>query len=248
MVRAVFISDIHLIDSHSSRSQIVLRFLGKVAPQYDALFILGDLFDSWPATTPYLVRRFQPLLSKLKELVSGGIEVHYFEGNHDFHLGEYFSQLGVRVYRDQVIQQFGDKQVLIAHGDLGNPGERGYRLLRKLLRSAPAHWAFRTIPHSLVFGAGRFASQLSRRLTGARRVDLDAIRKVYREQAVKHFKEGCDVVLMGHTHIPDNFAHSVKGRDCQYLNTGDWLTHFTYVEFDGSQFYTREHPVKDLTL
>ena len=51
---------------------------------------------------------------------------------------------------------------------------------------------------------------------------------------------------MGHTHIPDDYSVEVDGRQCRYINTGDWVRHFTYLEFDGSQFYTRTHPVKDL--
>ena len=60
------------------------------------------------------------------------------------------------------------------------------------------------------------------------------------------FQQGYDVVLMGHTHLPDDIETRVDGRPCRYINTGDWVRHFTYLEFDGSQFYTKTHPVKDL--
>lgn len=247
---AIFLSDVHLRDADSVKSKLVIRFLQEVASQFERIYILGDLFDAWPGTTAYLVRSFRPVIQTLRNLVEAGHELHYIEGNHDFRLGQYFTEsLGIHVHPDGFEQSWNGKRVYMAHGDLGNPREFGYRILRRVLRSEPLHMALRAMPQEWIFKMGSRSSQLSRKYQNKVRSSdkSDAnIRRIYRETAEKIFRRGYDVVIMGHTHLPDDFTATVEGRECRYINTGDWIRHFTYLEFDGSQFYTKSHPVKSL--
>lgn len=244
---AIFLSDVHLKDSNSIKSQLVIRFLQEIASQYQQIFILGDLFDVWPGTTPYLLERYSAFLHLFKKMVKEGHEVHYVEGNHDFKLGSYFSEeLGVKTYPDSCIMKFGDKNVHMTHGDLGNPKEFGYRVLRKLLRSDPIQAAVQVVPAKLIFDVGARVSHLSRKYTTPKPVEQTEIKHIYRRTAERIFESGADVVLMGHTHLPDDVTSLVGNRHCRYINLGDWVRHFSYLEFDGTNFYTRTHPVKDL--
>lgn len=244
---AIFLSDVHLKDSDSLKTQLVMRFLQEIASRYGQIYILGDLFDVWPGTTPYLLERFAPVLQLLKRLVAEGHELHYIEGNHDFRLGNYFpEELGVKVYTDSLRVTMGDKKVHLSHGDLGNPKEIGYRALRKILRSEPVQMTMQVVPSKLVFDFGAKVSKLSRKYSSPKPVNLPEIKQVYRRAAEELFEEGMDMVLMGHTHLPDDLTTLVGDRYCRYINLGDWVSHFTYLEFDGSNFYTRTHPVKNL--
>lgn len=48
-----------------------------------------------------------------------------------------------------------------------------------------------------------------------------------REQLkLKHF----DFFIFGHRHLPLDLKVAEKSR---YINLGDWISHFTYAEFDG---------------
>lgn len=243
---AIFLSDVHLRDCDSVKTKLVIRFLQEVASRFERIFVLGDLFDVWPGTTNYLIKRFDPVISTLRGLVSDGHEVTYLEGNHDFRLGKYFSQeLGIRVFPDAHSEQFGDKRAYLAHGDLGNPKDLGYRCLRYVLRRNMLHQALRAFPEDLIFRVGLKSSQMSRKYQ-QRSPKIDTqIRQTYRRTAEQIFQEGFDVVIMGHTHLPDDVTTLVGSRSCRYINLGDWVSHFTYLEFDGSQFYTKTHPVKD---
>jgi UDP-2,3-diacylglucosamine hydrolase len=246
---AIFLSDVHLRDSVSVKSRLVVRFLQEVASQFEKIYILGDLFDVWPGTNAYLVRTFRPVIQVLKNLVEGGHEIHYIEGNHDFRLGEYFAEtLGIKVYPDQIIEQWNGKKIYMTHGDLGNPRQVGYRALRYILRRDLFQRFLTTIPSDFVYKVGIKSSSLSRRYQSqSKTVSTEAqIRQIYRKGAETIFREGYDVVLMGHTHLPDDVTTLVGERSCRYINIGDWVSHFTYLEFDGSQFYTKTHPVKDL--
>lgn len=244
---AIFLSDIHLKDCDSLKSRLVIRFFQEIASQYGNIYILGDLFDVWPGTSPYLIERFTPILKIFKGLVRDGHQIHYVEGNHDFKLGNYFTdELGIKTYPDFLEEDFAGKKVHMTHGDLGNPKEYGYRALRKILRNDLFQTTLQAVPQKFIFEAGDKFSKFSRKYTSPRPEKLTHVKQVYREAAEKLFQKGADMVLMGHTHIPDDVTSLVGDRYCRYINLGDWVSHFTYLEFDGSHFYTRTHPVKDL--
>lgn len=246
---AVFLSDVHLRDADSAKTQLVIRFLEDVASRFDRIYLLGDLFDVWPGTDAHLLRKFRPVIRTLKRLVKAGREVHYVEGNHDFLLGKYFSEkLGIQTHPNEHVETWNGKKVYMVHGDLGNPKDHGTKVLRYLLRSKAVHAAKALFPQKFVFQLGMRTSKASRDY-GTSRLDEDLktrIRTTYRDTALRLFRRGYDVVIMGHTHLPDDFRATVDARDCRYVNLGDWVFHFTYLEFDGSQFYTRTHPVKAL--
>lgn len=243
---ALFISDVHLQDATSVKTQVVTRFLQEKASQFKQVFILGDLFDVWPGTSDYLLKRFKPVTQVLGDLVKQGHEVFYIEGNHDFRLGPYFSDvLGIKVYTNELCVNFGDTKAYLAHGDLANRKERGYRLLRALLRQDLLHLAISPLPSKWIFDLGANTSKLSRTYQSVQRKPDEAtqIRQIYRAAAEEKFQEGYDLVVMGHTHLPDDLTTVINGRKHRYINTGDWVSHFTYLEFDGTEFYTKTHPV-----
>ncbi|NBT59612.1 UDP-2,3-diacylglucosamine diphosphatase, partial [bacterium] len=215
---AIFLSDVHLQDATSVKTRLVIRFLQEVASRFKKIFILGDLFDVWPGTTPYLIERFKPVTDVLHGLVCQGHEVHYIEGNHDFKLGPYFSSgLGIQVHPNDFSLNLGDKKVYLAHGDLGNPSERGYRILRGLLRQDLLHLALKPVPPKWIFDFGVKTSSASRRYQETKENPNGAtrIRQIYRATAEKIFYQGYDVVVMGHTHLPDDVTTLINGRKCR---------------------------------
>jgi UDP-2,3-diacylglucosamine hydrolase len=246
-MKALFISDVHLIDSYSPKTLAVVDFLEKKSSEFDHIFILGDLFDVWPGTTDYLIATFQPICEFFKKLIQKGCQIYYLEGNHDFRLGDYFTkEVGVKVYPNSFESRWGNKKVFLAHGDLGNPKEKGYRVLRSFLRSTWLHFLIKPIPKKWIFQLGQKTSQASRGYQKLTEEKTELIRQTYRNSARQLFEKGYDVVIMGHTHIPDDYSLNFGERECRYLNTGDWVSNFTYLEFDGVEFYTKRHSIAGL--
>ena len=248
-MRALFISDVHLQDGTSTKARVLIRFLEEEASRYDQLYILGDLFDVWPGTTGHLVRHYKPVLDVLGALARGGTAISYLEGNHDFRLGRYFTEeIGARVLENDHVDANGNdwngKRLYLSHGDLGNPKDFAYRGLRSVLRQPLLHGVLGLLPGAWVFALGASASRLSRKSKPPLTEEKAAlIRRVYRETARRICERGFDLVMMGHTHLPDDYRFELGGRACRYLNTGDWVRNFTYVEFDGTDFHARAHPV-----
>ena len=246
---AIFISDVHLRDSESVKTKLVMRFFQEVASKFDNIYILGDLFDVWPGTNAHLVRTFRPVIQVLKRLVEDGHQIHYLEGNHDFRLGEYFTKsIGLKVHSEKIEETWNGKRIFMMHGDLGNKKDHGYRILRKVLRHDLLHFAMKALPQEWIFKTGLKSSQMSRKYQKKVPKSEVAIRQIYRQAAEEIFLQGYDVVLMGHTHLPDDVCTLVNNRKCRYINTGDWVRHFTYLEFDGTEFYTKVHPVTNQQL
>ncbi len=244
---AIIVSDVHLRDGTSVKTTLFVRFLQEVASQFKKIYLLGDVFDVWPGTNSFLIRIYRPVLQALKNLVEDGHEVHFLEGNHDFRLGNYFQeQLGVIVHTDLIEETWNGKKIFMAHGDLGNPRDLGYKALRYVLRHDLTHTVLKALPEDYIYKMGAKTSQLSRKYQKNSEKIETQIRQTYRQTAEKIFRTGQDVVIMGHTHLPDDVTTLIGNRSCRYINTGDWVTHFTYLEFDGTQFYTKTHPLKTL--
>lgn len=224
-----------------------MQFLRGRVSEFDRVIILGDLFDVWPGTTPFLKKHFEPVTAALRSLSKTGHEVVYVEGNHDFRLGRYFEEeLGIRVYPNEWITEFGGRRAYLAHGDLGNPDDVGYRVLRRVLRSNLLHFAVSWMPGEWIYQVGTKTSGLSRGMEQVRMPSEDRVREIYRKTAKEILKAGnFDCVLFGHTHIPDDFKMDLGGREGRYLNSGDWLRNFTYLEFDGTDFYTKRNPLTE---
>ncbi len=56
------------------------------------LFLLGDLFDFWFEYKTVVPKGFVRVLGKLAELSDQGVEIHFFAGNHDLWIQDYFQK------------------------------------------------------------------------------------------------------------------------------------------------------------
>ncbi len=200
----------------------------------------------WPGTSPYFIDLFRPVLNTLHSFVRRGKEVHFFEGNHDFNLGTYFTDnLGIHIYKNGHSFEWNGIRVYITHGDLGNRKEWAYHIFRSIVRTKAVRLSARIIPQRWLHKLGSKASKLSHDYQAQGQSIEDEVRLIYRRSATEILLQGYDVVLMGHTHIPDDYTININGKICRYLNTGDWVKNFSYLEFDGTQFYTKRHCISD---
>ena len=233
-IRAFFISDLH-IDSVNSeeeknKQEKILEFLKKVKQKATHLYIVGDLFDFWYEYKYVIPKEYFPFLVILKEITDAGIEVHYLAGNHDFALGKFFTDvLNVHIHLDDYEFELSGKRFYLFHGDGIAKKDVGYRILKKILRSKANQKIFKLLHPDFGIPFARFVSGSSRKYTN----QLNHLRDEsdYIEYAEKKFAEGFNYVLMGHRHNPlEHICDQNK-----YINLGDWITLFSYAEFDGNE-------------
>jgi len=130
---ALFIADSHY-PHHGDSFLKLLQKLESGEVKTSQLFLMGDNFDLLFGYNDY-IQTFSSEAITLLQKLSKKLEIHYFEGNHDFCLDELFP--GIKVYsREQqpVMFTLGDKKVSISHGDKYVTGF-GYDLYCKSLRN-----------------------------------------------------------------------------------------------------------------
>ena len=225
--KAVFVSDLHLTGSDDTKTQLFIRFLRRLSQdQVTHVFLVGDIFDLWIGSHNYFADRFSDVVRAISELVRDGIDVHYFEGNHDLHLEKFWAEkIGAHVHAADATFDLAGRTVRIEHGDLINPDDRGYLFLRGLLRSRPVTFLAHHLPEKLVHLIGERASSASRDYTStAKAKPIDEIRTLIRQhaEAQSHLTD-FDLIVTGHVHVSDDFSFDVGGRKVRSVNLGSWF-------------------------
>jgi UDP-2,3-diacylglucosamine hydrolase len=231
-VAALFISDLHIDASHPAISDQFLDFLAAEAFRADALYILGDLFESWvgdDAADSSQAAAIQGILA----LTSRGVPCFVMHGNRDFLLAEQFCRMsGARLLPDPLIVTLYGEPVLVMHGDALCTDDRAYQRLRATVRE-PA-WQRQFLALSIasrraLAGAARVGSRAH---TAA--VDY-AITDVNAESVAAALRgAGTATLLHGHTHRPAIHALQVDGRPCTRIVLGDWHDQGSVLRWDAN--------------
>jgi UDP-2,3-diacylglucosamine hydrolase len=234
-----FASDLHLTmapdEASRNREQDFVCWLDTIKNDAAAIFLLGDLFDFWFEYRHVVPRGFVRLLGKLAELTDNGIPVHFFAGNHDQWILDYFAnEMNIHVYRKPAEIEINGKLFLIGHGhgnDISPEGlinrvlcfAFGNRLLRRMIAMLHPRW---------IIPLGAQWSENHRKRRGIIRpfynIDCEPIyRYVKNVLAKKHY----DFFIFGHRHLAMDVRLNENSR---YINTGEWMETQTYAVFDGN--------------
>ena len=131
--QALFIADSHY-PHHGGAFLDLLKKLEIGEIQTPQLFLMGDNFDLLFGYNDY-IQTFSKEAITLLQRLSKKLEIHYFEGNHDFCLEELFPDMQVYSREEQpVMFQLRDKRVGISHGDKYATG-MVYDLYCRILRN-----------------------------------------------------------------------------------------------------------------
>ncbi len=231
-----FLSDAHLgtpdYSSSLLREKKLVAFLDEVKDSAGDIYILGDLFDFWFEYKHVVPRGYARILGKMAELSDQGIRLHYFTGNHDIWLFDYLQkEIGLTLYRQPTALTINGQHFLLAHGDGMDESDHMFRFLKQLFTNRFLQWAFARLHPNFAFWIARGWSKHSRMIHG---VDpfLGNDEPVVKF-ALKHFSDqGYDYIILGHRHVPVDYQLT---EDTRLIILGDWMTHFTYAVFDGTE-------------
>lgn len=247
-----FLSDFHLgaPDPEASlvREKLIVQFLEEIEHSASEIFIVGDMFDFWYEYKYVVPKGYLRLLGKLAELSDAGIKLHFFVGNHDMWMTDYFQQeLNMPVYFEPAEFTWNSKNFLIGHGDGLGPGDKGYKRLKKVFRNPFCQWLFGILPPVIGIGVANYMSRRSRAKTGMLE---ETFLGEDREWLIQYSKQKLlekeyDYFIFGHRHLPIDFK---VGPHSRYINLGDWLSLYTYAVFDGQDvkllsYQDKEHKI-----
>jgi UDP-2,3-diacylglucosamine hydrolase len=221
-------SDAHLGAGSESAEDVKLRRLRQlfdlVQKDGDRLIILGDLFDFWFEYRHAIPKDHHRVICWLSSLIESGITIDYVSGNHDFWMDSFFAnEVGVNLHRDLLDTEYEGQRLHLIHGDGLAKADRGYRLLKRILRSRLNIWLYRKLPPDWAIPLAKKVSGSSRDYTAKR--DHSFVPD-YEHYAQTKLTDGFDLVAIGHLHIPS----IKKFGDGTYVNTGDFIESFSYVK------------------
>ncbi|MCE3010853.1 MAG: UDP-2,3-diacylglucosamine diphosphatase [Proteobacteria bacterium] len=226
---AWFISDIHLKDINERNSLKLLRFLSLLetgSHKCTHLVLLGDIFDLWIGSGDYFQVKFQSLIDALVRLKRRGIEIVYFEGNHDVHIKEFWQKkLKIPVFTEEKYLELGPWTVRMEHGDFINPEDKAYLKMREVIRTPALEKLANVMPAKVWDRVGNFASQLSRMRSSAQRAQNESeFRSMIRKYAESSYEKGrFDYIITGHMHIRDEYQFERSAKKITSINLGSWF-------------------------
>ena len=226
----LFISDLHLDAARPEKGAQFLGFLETEGVAADALYILGDLFESWIGDDDPDAH-YSGIKLALRSLVDHGVPVYFMHGNRDFMVGERFAQeTGARILPDPYVLLIHGDKVLLSHGDALCTDDVEYQKVRLMTRD-PAWQAMmleKSVAERQAFAAharvasmqhGRTASQ------GISDVNQSAVEELMREHKVS-------ILLHGHTHRPAVHKLITDAGSGTRIVLGDWYEQGSVVRWD----------------
>ncbi len=232
-----FASDQHFgaPDAASSRVReaLFINWLDSIKHDAKILFLLGDLFDFWFEYKKVVPKGFIRVLGKIAELKDSGVDIHFFVGNHDLWMDDYFeTELNIPVYHKPQVFTFNNKVFYIGHGDGLGPGDNGYKRMKKVFTNPFSKWLFRWLHPDIGVRLAQYLSTQNKLISGEEDVVFLGEDKEWLVQFAKTLLQDkhYDYFVFGHRHLP----MEIKLNDTStYINLGDWVAHFTYAVFNG---------------
>jgi len=229
-VTTLFISDLHLEAERPDIADQFLRFMETEALHADALYILGDLFESWVGDDDPN-EHYAWIRQALKKLTRKNVPAWFMHGNRDFMIGERFAEeTGVQILPDPVVHEIHGQDVLLSHGDAYCTDDLEYQAVRKMTRD-PAWQAMmlqKSLEERLAFAEQARAASMARGGTLNEEimdVNRDAIDAAMREA-------GVTLMLHGHTHRPAIHEFTLDGKAARRIVLGDWYEQGSVVRWD----------------
>ena len=237
-----FASDFHLgIPDHDSslqREKMLVSWLDQVKKDAAEIFLMGDVFDFWFEYKTVVPKGFIRLLGKLAQITDEGIPIHLFTGNHDIWAFEYLQkEVNITLHRHPEIRKMMGKDFYLAHGDGLGPGDNGYKFLKKVFSNRFNQFLFRWLHPDLGAKMGLYFSGKSRLANMIKDEKKENLNRIEDEMLYKYasglVENGvkADYFIFGHRHRPIEVG---LNNGCIMIILGDWLTNFTYAEFDGN--------------
>jgi UDP-2,3-diacylglucosamine hydrolase len=247
--KVYFLSDFHLgvPDAATSlqREKVIVTFLDSIKPDAYTIFLVGDMFDFWFEYRHVVPKGYVRLLGKLAELSDAGIQLHFFVGNHDMWMKNYFQQeLGITVYFQPQTFTFNNTSFYIGHGDGLGPGDQGYKMMKKVFRHPVAKWLFSILPPAIGVGLAQYFSRKSRGAEGHIEEKFLGEEKewllIYSRDVLQ--KQKHNFFVFGHRHLPIDYRLTTESR---YINLGEWMNFYTYAVFDGTDMELKSFAGKE---
>lgn len=216
----LFISDLHLEDSHPYLTRLFAGFLQQEAPAAEAVYILGDLFEVWLGDDDNRpeVRQY---VSLLKQLTDKGVPVFVIHGNRDFLLGEQFArETGCQLLPQNTIIDLYGTPTLLCHGDSLCTDDVDHQRFREMVLQYAWQQQFLAKPLEERIMLARGLRDMSREETRKKPEVITDVNQTTVENLMRD--RGVRQMIHGHTHRPAIHKFEIDGEPATRIVLSDW--------------------------
>tara|TARA_R100001015_G_C4632982_1_gene197278 strand:+ start:316 stop:987 length:672 start_codon:yes stop_codon:yes gene_type:complete len=208
-MKRLIVSDTHIGSRFCRKKELISLLKEK---KYDQLILNGDIIEFLKIPT------FTPLVIDLIKNIDYSKEIIYIIGNHDTSLSGFIGETfkNIKFVKEYCFEENGRK-FRIEHGDKYEAGIIHSRTLMKIISIFQD-----SLEKIFNVNLGAWYSKLKFNK-----------RKIKRLWDIMDQNSDVDVLIVGHTHVPEVLIWIDEQEDIKtYVNTGDWISHATYVEIN----------------
>jgi UDP-2,3-diacylglucosamine hydrolase len=219
-MKTLFISDLHLQANEPKIIGVFKQFMQEQAPQADALYILGDLFEAWIGDDDN--NKFaQQVKQSIKNLTDKGVPCYFMRGNRDVAIGYQFAkETGVVLLDDPTVVSIYQRPVLLMHGDLLCTDDVKYQAFRRKVYDPIFRRRFLSLPLFLRRLIALWARYKSKKHTGTVDLRIQDVNQQAVEETLR--KYNTDLLIHGHTHRPEIHELIVDDKKAQRIVLPAW--------------------------
>ena len=237
--KAIIVSDLHL-GTKDSKADEFMQFIEEHPT--DLLILNGDIIDGWALNRgAKWKKKHTKVISKLLKL-SNTTQIIWIRGNHDEFLHEFMGNHfgGIEIREDYTLRYseyieydtWIQKCYYIFHGDvidvfitkykwLAKIGSVGYDFALWLNRVYNGYRKWRKLPYQ----------SISQKIKSGVKVATNYINDFEVTALSMATKKGCDGVMCGHIHQPED--RMINGK--RYVNSGDWVENMSAICIDNDE-------------
>lgn len=214
------------------RENLFCEWLASIENDASDVFILGDMFDFWFEWKHVVPKGYIRIFGKILEMSNKGVQFHFFLGNHDMWMIDYFSEeFKAKIYRKDLIIELQNKKFYLSHGDGLGPGDNGYKLLKFVFRGRFSKWLYSKLHPNFAIKLALMFSKRSR-YTNIRKNNINNLRT--RQLTISQIKfaekfllsKHIDYFIFGHQH---NSEIETLSNNSILFNIGNWLDDYDYL-------------------
>lgn len=233
MPHSLFISDLHLSADQPVSMAAFRRFISTTAPQAEALYILGDLFEYWAGDDDLDDPFHAQVIGALRSLAAHGTKLYLLHGNRDLLMGTALTTAcHATLLNDPTLIDLYGTPTLLSHGDTLCSDDTEYQRYRKQV-------------HDSAFQQDFLAKPLTERKDYIERLRTRSIaEKQHKDSAIMDVNDDAVAALLreyryprlihGHTHRPARHEHEVDGHRCERWVLGNWNDKTNALRCDSS--------------
>ena len=218
-MKRVVISDLH-IGSKYYKGERLVRFLNSI--DYDQLILAGDIIDF------IRVPSFSARAAEISNAIDYSKEIIYVVGNHDSPLTGFIGRevFGIKFVNCYEFEE-GGRTFRVEHGDAYDESSLIHNEILmafiSISQNCIEHWF--EVNLSDLFTDYKVKRRKLRRIWDILRINSDV-----------------DVFIMGHSHTPEAIIWIGPDQKIStYINTGDWVSHSTFLEINDGVARLREY-------